>query len=110
MKAILIKYLSATDTKSVRLKACAEGVKAITVPRANYDLSLESDALLLADMAAQKWFGDLIVVDGFGTLPDGNFVATLMKIPELKIPPPLSEDVPVFTSEDVPVFIGNKMI
>jgi len=110
MKAILIKCLSATNTKPVRLKACAEGVKAITVPRATGDISLESDSLALADMAAQKWFGDLIVVDGFGTLPDGNFVATLMKIPELKIPPPLSEDVPVFTSEDFPVFIGKKVL
>ena len=80
MKAILIKYLAPTNTKSVRLKACAEGVKAITIPRADHDFSLESDARLLADMAAQKWFGDLIVVDGFGTLPDGNFVATLRKL------------------------------
>lgn len=80
MKAILIKYLSATNTKPVRLKACAEGVKAITVPRATDDFSLEPDARVLADFAAQKWFGDLIVVDGFGTLPDGNFVATLKKV------------------------------
>lgn len=74
MKAILVKYLAPTDTKGVRLKASAEGVKSITRDR-SYDVDSRDCALLVAQELADKYgWGK---VKGFGMLPNGDYAATL---------------------------------
>lgn len=74
MKAIQIKYLSATDNKGVRLKAWTHA-GSVTAPR-DYSLCADAQALKLAEdyIKRQDWGCD---VGGFGTLPNGDYVATL---------------------------------
>lgn len=76
MKAIQIKYLSATDTKGARLKAWTEA-GALTVSR-EYSLNADEQALQLAEqyIQVQDWGCS---VGGFGSLPNGDYVATLTK-------------------------------
>lgn len=70
MKAIQIKY----DTKGARLKAWTEA-GALTSPR-DYGLNADEQALQLAEQYIQKqdWGCS---VGGFGSLPNGDYVATL---------------------------------
>jgi hypothetical protein len=74
MKAIQIKYLGATDTKCARLKAWTDA-GTLTVPR-DYGLNTDEQALQLAEQYIKKqdWGSS---VGGFGTLPNGDYVATL---------------------------------
>jgi len=74
MKAIQIKYLGATNTKGVRLKAWTEA-GTLTVPR-DYGLNTDEQALQLAEQYIKErdWRS---IVSGFGTLPNGDYVATL---------------------------------
>lgn len=73
MQAIQIKYLSATNTKGARLKAFTEA-GAITEPR-NYSLNSDQQARAMAFTYCQErgW----PMPSGFGTLPNGDHVATL---------------------------------
>jgi len=75
MKAILIKYLAPTDTKGARLKATTDA-GAITESR-DYSLDASEQARALASKyASEKGWGK---IQGFGTLPNGDDVATLGK-------------------------------
>ena len=74
MKAIQIKYLGATNTKGARLKAWTEA-GTLTVPR-DYGVNTDEQALQLAEqyIKDRDWGSS---VGGFGTLPNGDYVATL---------------------------------
>lgn len=74
MKAIQIKYLSKTDHKDARLKAWTDA-GTLTVPR-DYGLDTDEQALQLAEqyIKDRDWGSS---VGGFGTLPNGDYVATL---------------------------------
>jgi len=74
MKAIQIKYLSETDNKGARLKAWTDA-GTLTVSR-DYGLDADEQALKLAEQYIKKqdWGSS---VGGFGTLPNGDYVATL---------------------------------
>lgn len=77
MKAIQIKYLSATDTKGARLKIFAEGVKAVIVPR-SYGLDFNEQAKEEAFNFAKKLDWVTYKEDlTHGTLPNGDCVATI---------------------------------
>lgn len=74
MKAIVVKYLAATDTKGVRLKAVARDVKSVTLSR-DYSLDYGDDAMRAAKALVDAYgWGE---IKGSGTLPNGDFVATL---------------------------------
>ena len=77
MKAIQIKYLGATNTKGARLKAWTEA-GSLTVSR-DFALSPyeQANALAAEYLAEHNWPCD---VAGFGTLPNGDYVATLSRI------------------------------
>ena len=74
MKAIQIKYLGATNTKGARLKAWTEA-GFLTVSR-DYGLDADEQALQLAEQYIKE-IGWGSSVGGFGTLPNGDYVATL---------------------------------
>jgi hypothetical protein len=67
MKAIITKYIPASNYRQSRVKATAEGVKPITLPW-DYSLSTEDNHLWVALelCASQSWKNDLIS----GALPD----------------------------------------
>lgn len=71
MKAIQVKYLSATNSRGGRFKAMAEGVKSITL---SYDYSLNADqnAFKAAKelVLENNWPVDLVS----GQLPNGDYV------------------------------------
>ena len=76
MQAIQVKYLGPTDTKGTRYKAkCASG-------SFTHDYEYEYDSDVNAMRAAKSllkklnWFSELEVA-GFGSLPNGDYVATL---------------------------------
>jgi len=70
MKAILTRYLPATNTRGTRIKAMAEGVASLTVA---YDYAGENaDNHYAAARAMQKrmaWTGELVS----GGLPCGDY-------------------------------------
>tara|TARA_R110000796_G_scaffold204646_1_gene320763 strand:- start:126 stop:359 length:234 start_codon:yes stop_codon:yes gene_type:complete len=74
MKAIQVRYLQATETQGVRLKAFTDA-GSLTEPR-QYDLNADEQALALAEryIAKQAWAVDVV---GFGSLSNGDYVATL---------------------------------
>lgn len=73
MKAIQIRYLGATNTRGARLKAWTEA-GSLTVAR-DYALDSYKQARELAKQyVTERGWGD---VSGFGTLPNGDYVATL---------------------------------
>lgn len=77
MKAIQIKYLPPTNTKGARLKAFTEGGMFAIVPR-DYALNAEDQAKKLVKTfinSRDNW--DHVKVSGFGTLPNGDYVATI---------------------------------
>lgn len=78
MKAILIKILPATNTLGVRLKATTHA-GSIIVPR-EYALNVDDQAKILAKTYVHKYGWPKVV--GFGTLPNGDYVATLQGIEE----------------------------
>lgn len=73
MKAILIKYLSPTNTQGVRLKATTEAGNMII--ERDYEMESQDQARQLAIDYARDYFG--MIIAGFGTLPNGDYVATL---------------------------------
>ena len=75
MKAIQIKYLSATNTKGVRLKAFTES-GTITEGR-DYSIKDDVQARRLADKYNRDVFRSTSELTGFGTLPNGDYVATI---------------------------------
>ncbi len=74
MKAIQIRYYSATNHRPTRLKVWAEGVDGIIEPL-NYSKNPADQAKELAQKFsdAMKWGK----ISGFGTLENGDHVATL---------------------------------
>lgn len=71
MKAIQVKYLSATNTKGSRLKAMAHGVKSLTTGL-NYGVNSDERPLEVAKDLCRynNWPTDLIG----GQLPNGDYV------------------------------------
>ena len=74
MKAIQIKYLAPTNTQGTRLKAWTEA-GAIIEPR-DYALDDREQAKQLAQRYTMEK-GWCTKIAGFGTLPNGDYVATL---------------------------------
>jgi hypothetical protein len=76
MQAILIKYLPATNTQGVRLKASARVGKLIEGRK--YELECDQQARELAIRFAREMYMDGgFPITGFGMLPNGDYVATL---------------------------------
>ena len=74
MKAIQIRYIAATNHLGSRLKVFAEGVPAKFYQR-NYDLEpLQQARAVAMHYSVDKGWGP---IHGFGTLPNGDYVATL---------------------------------
>ena len=74
MKAILVKYLPATDTKGVRLKVSAQGVKPLTIPR-DYELTPYEQAERLAALFCSDMDWDYKLHGG--ELPSGDYCFTM---------------------------------
>ena len=72
MKAIQVKYIGATDTKPSRLKAWTEAGELVEC--VTYDC--HNQAHELAKRYAREIFG-LNAITGFGSLPNGDWVATI---------------------------------
>jgi len=75
MKAIQIKYMSETATKGVRLKAFTSAAT-ITEER-DYSIDADVQAKRLADKYNRDIFWSTSEITGFGTLPNGDYVATI---------------------------------
>ena len=75
MKAIQIKYMSETATKGARLKAFTEA-GTITEAR-DYSINDDVQARRLADKYNRDIFWSTSELTGFGTLPNGDYVATI---------------------------------
>lgn len=73
MQAIQVKYLGATNTQGVRIKAFASA-GAITESR-DYGVNCDDQSRSLAERYASEKFDSK--VGGFGQLPNGDYVATL---------------------------------
>ena len=73
MKAIQIKYLSATNTKGARLKAFTEA--GAIIEARDYSLNSDQQARAMAFAYCQEYGWPM--PSGFGTLPNGDHVATL---------------------------------
>ena len=77
MKAIQIKYLPATNHNGARMKAWTEGGNNVVVP---FQYEITSDEARAQDVA-QELIGrlgwDHVEIVGFGSLPNGDWVATL---------------------------------
>ena len=76
MQAIQVKYLSATNTQGVRLKAIADA-GSITEGR-KYEMDVNDQSRLLAEryLIEKTWNGHCSIT-GQGTLPNGNEVFTI---------------------------------
>lgn len=74
MKAIQIKYLGPTNTKGARLVAFTEAGR-LTESR-TYDDNADVQAKKLATHYIRK-MGWNTKITGFGTLPNGDYVATI---------------------------------
>lgn len=75
MKAIQVRYISATDTKPARLKAWTDAGSLIEDVDCNMD-DIELQAMLLAEAYLKK-MGWRSSINGFGTLQNEDWVATL---------------------------------
>jgi len=76
MKAIQVRYLSATHFKGGRIKAFAEGGNEIVMP---FPYELSSDELRV-DYAARELIHKLswkVEISGIGQLPCGDWAVTL---------------------------------
>tara|TARA_R110000822_G_scaffold305513_2_gene431296 strand:- start:4725 stop:4961 length:237 start_codon:yes stop_codon:yes gene_type:complete len=74
MKAILIKYLPATNARDARIKATTES-GSITESR-DYNIEPLDQAQAIAEQYCQSTWDDMEVT-GFGTLPNGDWCATV---------------------------------
>ena len=80
MKAIQIRYLAPTNTQGARFKAFSEAGSLIR-PR-EYDLEPLDQAKLVAyDYLVTLGWADHSYISGFGSLPSGDYVATLSPRP-----------------------------
>ena len=61
MKAIITKYIPATNTKGSRIKAMAEGVKSLSIPYP-HELNAEEGHKLAASLLCERmeWNGELV--------------------------------------------------
>lgn len=77
MKAIQVRYLAATATRPAKLKAWANGCKVLEEV-INHSLDTQEQARLLAHKYFEQhgWY-ECAVMNGFGTLPCGDWVATM---------------------------------
>lgn len=76
MQAILIKYLPATNTMGVRLKASAR--VGTLIESRKYELDCDAQARELAIKFAREMYSEGgYSITGFGTLPNGDYVATI---------------------------------
>ena len=75
MKAIQVKYLSATNHKPSRWKAFAEGGHSITKSY-SYDATDEGNARAVAEALIAKAGWDCRIT-GCGTLPNQDYVFTI---------------------------------
>ena len=75
MKAIQIKYLNATATKGVRLKAFTDA-GTLTQAR-DYSIDEDIQARRLAEEYIHERFWSISKLTGFGVLPNGDYVATI---------------------------------
>lgn len=74
MKAIQIKYLPATYYKPARLKAWTEAGQLIEQINYRYDLNHHAHDLACRYIKKMEWN---VNIQGFGILPNGDYVATL---------------------------------
>lgn len=76
MKAIQVKVLAPTNTRGSRLKAWAEGLKGIVCERDyEFDLTFQAESMVNIFIKEMGW--EHIKITGFGSLPNGDWVATL---------------------------------
>lgn len=75
MKAIQVKYLPCTNTKPSRLKAWTEGGQLIE--SYNHAGGIEAHARDIADKYIKHMGWEGVGIVGFGSLPNGDWVATL---------------------------------
>lgn len=74
MKAIQVKYIGCTNTKPARLKVWAEGQKPV-IESYNHAGGCEAQAKEMCErFVIERNWG---VIVGFGTLPNGDWVAVL---------------------------------
>ena len=76
MKAIQIKYLPATNTKGVRLKVFTDAGS--QTESRNYEGEPSEQARSMARQYAKTYFN--CDITGFGTLPNGDWVATIQQV------------------------------
>ena len=76
MKAIQIRYLGPTDTKGPRLKAFTEAGSLIWSQLSELDM-LDQAKLMAYDYLVTAGWSDHSYISGFGSLPSGDYVATL---------------------------------
>ena len=79
MKAIQVKYLAPTNTKDGRLKAWICNSNYLIEPLC-CNLEIEEQAVILVNRFLIELNWVTSKVSGFGTLPNGDFVATLEQI------------------------------
>jgi len=77
MKTIQIRFLGPTNTRGTRLKVWARDLKPVTYSR-DYEIEPYEQARLLASEYINH-HGLHCEVYGFGSLPNGDYVATLGK-------------------------------
>ena len=72
MKAILIKYLQATDYRGSRMKATAEGAKPFTTGY-DHSLDIEQNATRSAMiLMVQEGWDKHAIINGVGSLPQAD--------------------------------------
>lgn len=75
MKAIQIRYLGATNTKGARLKAWTEAGALIQSREYSEDVGQQARDVAKAYILKMGWSTG---ISGFGQLPNGDYVATLI--------------------------------
>lgn len=76
MKAIQIRFISATNHKGARMKAWTEGGNSVTVP---FQYEISNDEARAQEVAQElicrmQWN---VKITGMGVLPNGDYCATL---------------------------------
>ena len=78
MQAIQIQYIPATDSKGSYLRAVSGSTEAVRLTEArDYALNVELQARALAQRYIKEVIKLNLEIEGFGTLPNGDFVATI---------------------------------
>jgi hypothetical protein len=76
MKAIQVRYLAATNTKPIRLKAFSSSTLSLVECRKS-EVSIEEQARGLAEWYILEMGWVNVEISGFGSLPNGDYVATI---------------------------------